>query len=1823
MKKTIIALTIFIAFMPMMMFADSYDVLWKKVEAARQKDLPKTEIQLLKQISAKAQKEKQYGQLLKASLMGASLQVSLSPDSLQPEVERLAEKAKQSEQTDAVLAAVYYNLLGKIYSDYDELGQDHAEKGKSYYALSLKNPTMLAAHQAAEFNPLVEKGIDSRYFNDDLLSVLGFQAEDFQTLNTYYNSVNNREAALITALERAKQAGDKRKMVMLDSLIGQYGDLELCGEVAVERYYVKETCDESFTVEQKINYIDDALKRWGGWKRMNELRNVRQTLTAPLYRVNLPQTTMRPNIPVKLGINVRNITTLTLKMWRLNVTGEADLSVDSDSNYALLRKSIVAGSGQTFTRNYSLATDYEEKTDTLEIPAMQCGVYLMEFSSNDTQAKKRRGVLCVSDLYVVYQPLPDHKIRYAVVSATTGQPVAGAKIKLFQRSRYGKQVQPVTFTCDAKGEYIYSYEQSSPAALYAYTTTDRSFQKVSVWGDFSFYTPNNTQQRLALFTDRSIYRPGQTVKVNAVMYKVVNNVDSKPVAGETFTLQLNDANGKKVSEETLTTDSFGAANAQFTLPTGVLTGSFSIVGVRGRVSFRVEEYKRPTFQVTFDDYKAAYAKGDTVCVKGYAKTYAGVPVQGAKVHYSVTRNQNYWCWWWRNENAYAQLLEGEAVTDDKGAFTVNMPLVFPDSGKGFYNFKVVADVTNTAGESHASELSLPLGDRPTAFNFALPEKIEKQEKLQITFELRNAAGKNIDGEVRYTIDGKNQKKVNANTPVSVDVEALPSGKHTIEAICAGDTVKHELVVFSISDQQPCIATPDWYYLSASEFPRDGGAVHQQVGSSATNTHILYTIIAGKKVLECGTFEVSNALQNRVFTYCDDYGTGILLNYVWVKNGKCYTHSATIAQPLPDKTLKLSWSTFRDQLTPGQKETWTLHVEHSDGKPAEAQLTATLYDMSLDQLRKHQWNFNLHLYRPLPQSNWRGIKSGGYSFDYVKNFKALKVINLDFSHFSDKVWTEYVNLYGNLLYGSGGILYTKDEAVMPEVGANLSKMRSMAVAATADNATLEESSQMAYKATGIGEEAKEEDTEQPSLRENLNETAFFYPALTTDDSGNVSIKFTLPESLTTWRFMGFAHDREMRSGQIESTVVAKKQLMVQPNLPRFVRVGDNTTLTTSVFNVSEQDITGVVRLQLLDPMTEQVVHQEEKPFSVKAGETTSAAFAYVPNSDNTLLICRITAQSNDFSDGEQHYLPVLSNSEWVTNTLPFTQQEVGSQTISLQNLLPKNATQARFTLEYTNNPAWLMVQALPYVGNVNEQNAISLAAAYYANSLGKYLTSQSPRIKSTFSLWKQEQGKETSLMSSLEKDQELKTLVLDETPWVMEAQSESEQKQALVNFFDENAIDNRLATTLRQLQQLQNADGSFSWWKGMDGSPSMTAEVMEFLTRLNQLAGQQSATTSLLQHANSYLSSVVIKEVEELRKQEKEKKPVYIWHAHALQWVYLNALSGRTLTAKEKDAADYLMKYLEKQKLSESLYAKALMAVVLFKSGQTTKAANYAKSLKEYTVYAENMGRYFDTPRAAYSWCDYRIPTQVATIEALQLITPNDGQTIDEMRRWLLQEKRTQAWDTPINSVNAVYAFLNGNTGLLATAEPTRFTLDGQPLSVPQATAGLGYVKTTLDSTTATTLTAEKTSAGTSWGAVYAQFMQPTTDIQSSASGLKVKRQIVGVADKALTVGDRIKVILTIRADRDYDFVQIVDKRAACLEPVERLSGYRNGCYVTPKDCSTNYYFNCMRKGTHIVETEYYLDREGTYTAGSCTVQCAYSPEYYGRAKSEKLSVGGF
>jgi uncharacterized protein YfaS (alpha-2-macroglobulin family) len=441
---------------------------------------------------------------------------------------------------------------------------------------------------------------------------------------------------------------------------------------------------------------------------------------------------------------------------------------------------------------------------------------------------------------------------------------------------------------------------------------------------------------------------------------------------------------------------------------------------------------------------------------------------------------------------------------------------------------------------------------------------------------------------------------------------------------------------------------------------------------------------------------------------------------------------------------------------------------------------------------------------------------------------------------------------------------------------------------------------------------------------------------------------------------------------------------------------------------------------------------------------------------------------------------------------------------------------------------------------------------------------------------------------------------------------------MADFFDENLMQQRLSSAIEKMGKLQNSDGSWSWWPGMRGSTYMTVSISEMLVRLNHMTGEQSETTAMLKKAFSFMNKEMVEMVKEMKRQEKKGMRQSFPSFTALQYLYICTIDGRKQDAETIEAQNYLKKLLKKERKNQSIYEKALSAIIL-------NAPLYVKSLKEYTVYREEMGRYYDTPRAGYSWRDYRIPTQTMAIEAIQRLTPQDTATISEMQRWLLQEKHTQAWDTPINSVDAVYAFMNGNSQALAPQPATRLAIDGKELETSKATAGIGYVKTALPAQGAKTFTAEKTSEGTSWGAVYAQFMQKTSDVKDQTeSGIVVKRELLTTAGKVvnspLKVGDRVKVRITITTDRDLDFVQVTDRRAACMEPVNQLSGYHWGYYCAPRDQSTNFYYDVLPKGKHVLETEYYIDREGEYQTGTCSVQCAYAPEFKGLTKSQTIIV---
>ena len=1840
MKKRSLTIIAILLLIPMWIFGQTYQSLWKQVKNAEDEDLPQTAMKHLAAIEKKANAEKAYGQLMKASLYYAKLQNEVAPDSLKPSVERI--EKEEAATKDPVLRAVYDAVLYRIYRDNHSLSEDDwKEKVEGWRTKALANPDALGKVKDKSYEPFVEIGKDADIYDNDMLSVIGYELKAWDWMHAYYEKTGNRPAACLTALTMLEESEEELDAEVyiekLDSLINQYQDLPVAGELAIARYNQMSNL-YNITAAEKVAYLDMAVERWSQWKRIGQLRNNKARLITSKYSADIPLYVQMPNKEQTIKLyGLRHLSSLTMRVYRTDLKGDNDINPQYKKDYEKIKDHLVEVKEAAQSLTFSYRPEYEIFKDSLQLKGLPAGVYMLEFTTNPGTTVHRL-LYYVTGLRVLAIGNPESSMRYIVVDAQTGQPIKGAKVKITPSYYYDKKDKDedeVTLETNAQGEVSYQFKKERRHDVFAYTRQDEACPSMNASDSYRFYDNNNRREYTHIYTDRAIYRPGQTVQVAAIIYALTDHVNTDAVVDKKMTMTLRDANYKVIAEKSVTTDHYGKCSAEFTLPKGSKNGSFRVSLNGSSQSFRVEEYKRPTFEVSFSEYKEMYKAGDTITVQGKAVSYAGVPVQDAKVKYTVRRRIAYWwmsySWYWnvgyigRGTEA-EELLTKETTTHDDGTFDVMMPMVLPkDDSKTpmFYTFEVEADVTDQAGETHGGTKSMSLGTRPTALTCDVPQRIRRDQIKPVTFYRRNAAGNEIEGTVRYRIDEGKWQEVKANTGINALSSQLKSGEHRLEAACEGDSIKMKFIIFGLDDKKPAIETNDWFYISDSRFPNDGKPVTLQVGSSDPDLYIAYEIMSGSKVIEQGFVRENSSLLNRKFTYNEEYGNGLFLTYAWVKDGKAYQHKTTIGRPLPDKQLTLKWETFRDRLKPGQQEEWRLSIKDKDGKPADAQLMAVLYDKSLDQLAYHYWGFYPNTNTPLPSTSWYVMSFGGSSASGEKAPSTVSVPDLKFSTFDYEAFPE-PRIIGYGLRSMGGRVLMKSAANDMVYESAPAMMAVEEDAAAADQDDDEE----VLKEKEDVQEEKQDDSVQ--LRENMQETAFFYPALVADKEGNVTLKFTLPESLTTWRFMGLAVTPDMNYGRLGGETVAQKDVMIQPNMPRFVRMGDKAQLSARIFNISEQAQQGTARIELLDPETEKVIFTDQQDFTIEAGKTGHATFSFEPDHTYSLLICRMSVKGADFSDGEQHYLPILPDQERVTKSVPFTQHEQGVKAIDLTKLFPEGTAQQKLTVEYTNNPAWLMVQSLATLGQPHETSAIDQAASYYSNMLAMTILKQTPSAKKVFEQWKMESGNETSLNSNLEKNQELKDIILSETPWVNAADRETEQKQRLADFFDENKIDYRLSMAMEKLQNLQQGDGGFSWYPGMPSSPYITMSISEMMARLHVMTGTYGEAERLQERALDFVDDEIVDIVNEMKKREKKGLKPYFPSHMALSWLYVNAIDKRKLSKKAKEASDYLMPLLKKDIKNQTIYEKAMTAIVLLRQGDVQKAHNYVKSLKEYTVYTEEMGRYYDTRRASYSWYSYKIPTEVAAIEAIKYVEPDDTKTIDEMRRWLLQEKRTQMWDTPISSVNAIYAFLFDHANLLATQEATVLAIDQQPIELPKETAGIGYVKTAIQDPKGKEFTATKTSTGTSWGAVYAQFMQKTSEVEDSQSGITVKREIIPLntqnnqntqnTPNTLKVGDRIKVRITIETTRDLDFVQVLDRRAACMEPVHQLSGYHRGAYVSPKDFSTNYYYGGLAKGKYVLETDYFIDRAGTYETGTCTVQCAYSPEYRATAHSATLVV---
>ena len=1494
-------------------------------------------------------------------------------------------------------------------------------------------------------------------------------------------------------------------------------------------------------------------------------------------------------------------------------------------------------------------TDYLNVDTTLTIQAPQAGIYFLKAVPDGKKGVSDGTLMNVTALKTIYRPLPDGTLELVVVDAVSGQPVSEAEVTIYTEKGGGYSPQQ-TYQADKQGTLKLDFLNSNKYWYNAHTAADNAMPILNLWKNDYYYKESKRKEVLQLFTDRSIYRPGQTVYVSGLAYEMEKD-STRVLADKKYTVSLYDANNNETGKVEVRTNGFGSFSGQFVLPSPCLTGYFSLRVADTSVSFKVEEYKRPTFDVTFEPVKVEYQVGDSIEVVGMAKTFAGAPVQNARVHYNISRS---YAWFWRFMGRGSARWEGEAMTDADGKFSV--PVHFEidsdrrESPLWYYTYNIQADVTDGAGETQQANLSLPLGSTSMVLNMDnLPDNLVKEKKLEIKLTAMNLSGEPVDTPVTYQVvemekqkDGQEKEgrkiltgTVEANKSfVPEAIYALPSGNYRLK-LSAKDTQDREctafknFLLFSLNDKRPPFVITDWFYQDGLEFDAASPATIY-IGSSEKNVYLLYDVFAGNKRLESKRIQLSDSVISFRFPYKKEYGDGILVSMAFVKDGRLYSHNAQIMKPAPEKKLQLKWTTFRDKLRPGQEEEWKLTVLYPDGRPAEAEMLATMYDASLDKIYSaHKLDFGVDFHYVVPLTYWNTsyMRNAYLYVDFP--LKRLRAVPLEYSELiipsTGRMEAVVVGYGGSPRAALTGSLKIRGRsaanAVMKqEAVTDMVLQEEMVETSAQENAEMDSSEELA-------------ETGDIQIRENFAETAFFYPQLRTNETGEISISFVLPESLTRWKFMGLAHTRNVDYGKIEATATASKEFMLQPNMPRFVRVGDKANIAASLMNLSDKGVKGTVCMELFNPETEKVFYSQKQKFDVKGGETGHVNFTFEVSDKYAVMACRMVADGDTFSDGEQRYIPVLTDKQWVTETVPLNVNGEGAHTFSLENLFNKHsktASEQRLTVEFTAHPAWYAVQALPVVAHPQNEDALSWATAYYAHSLAAYIVKENPRIKQVFDSWKAQGGTKETFMSNLQKNQELKNILLAETPWLAEATNEAEQKQRIATLFDLNTMNSQLAVSVEKLGELQNADGAWSWYKGMQGSRYVTTQVMEMLVRLNALTHQDadSRMQPMIQKGFEYLGKQAAEEYKSMKEAEKKGAVGIRPSEQVLRYLYICALDGKAPVDEKVNR--YFIDKLSGEGKELTIYEKALGAIILQQAGKVAEAKLFMQSLMEYSVVTDEMGRYFDTPKARYSWFSYKIPTEVAAMEAIQRIT-KDTKAIDEMKRWLLKQKQTQTWETPIATADAVYALMaTGASDLLANTGGVEITLGKEVIRTP-ADDAIGYIKKTVsgDVMNIKKVSVDKEGTGMGWGAVYAQYLESMDQISGQGNGLSVSRQLYK-GDEALNesaplkVGDKITVRLTVKADRDMDFVQIKDDRAACMEPLQAVSGFRwsngLGYYQATKDASTQFFIDQMRKGTYVIEYQVYVNRTGEYQAGIATVQSAYAPEFGGHTGGYRVMV---
>lgn len=1809
----------------------------------------------------------------------------------------------------------FKNYLSKSYQELDNRKQEMKKIALQKYQDMLTGtkdiayfPTLLDWYSLKKIAFLSDNG----FFTKNEL------AENRIKINAVFDELiaqNNGNPRLYFMKEKLTENCDyshcKDKLEQLQNLLksGTEGDYKVViMEEIMNELIVKKKVKEALAV------ADQAKKQYPKSPFLENIKNKENQITNPLLTIRYERQT-QSNLPVHIVAEHKNVSEFSLNIYEVKedfLPFMQYIQSSYDNTFGKIKKNLVRK--ETF--RLVNAGDYQNHKTSLEIKPLPAGAYVAEYHvkgaaqlDNDS---RQNFYFFVSGNRVIYQNKTDRNQlsnEMKLVNSENGKPAANEGLTFYEFVS-NKTLNKIDGKTNESG--VFKFPSTASNAYYRTflirQPKTNDFQIMQVYGNHGTaeeYNPNKQPRLQAqIFTDRAIYRPGQIVYFKVINTKIDKETESV-TAGLKQKITLQDANGQDVSSQDFTTNELGSYHGSFILPKGQLNGIFYLrtdAGSQGYKDFRVEEYKRPKFEVTFDPVKNEYKYGQTIELKGKAMMFSGVALSNTTVNYEIKKHNIRWryFWWYPRGNDNENSILGEARTNEKGEFVIRLDLKKDETLEGIQidNYEINASVTDINGETQSAETQLKVAsvshyikadELNNAFSdenvklkvetrnyneqdlkkpyqvklskLAAPDRIFRGNFRSAVQDLPEFSKEEFISRFPHDLFDKNDEIKNWKTEkIIVERQQQPSAELDLGKLDAGD---YQLELYNIEGKDTIKSSQNFSiwdkgalkfsqktFLSViepkNEFSRGEKAkiyVYSAIPDAMVNVFVQDG--TGKTVSE--THKLKKGVLEYTIDIPKDKGISALnIQFQIVAFNDVQTKSVVLKIKDTEQPLKIETITFRDKLEPGSKEKWSVKVSGNDKEKVNAEVLANMYDMSLDQFAVNSFSWQ-KLY--MPYSLITSYEIGDY-LQQAYYQKRLKYYNGKYVQVPGFNWFDN-DIYAYGTAGNGGRLARNKIAPVP------------APAAVAKEASIDEVVMVGYgqkKAMKVEAQAadaegvldiddqaeQKESLEKVPVRQNLNETAFFYPDLKTDAEGNVSFEFTSPEALTKWKLMFLAHTKDARAAVLEKQVVTQKEFSVTPNYPRFLREGDELNLQSKLSNLTDKKLSGSAELQILDAFTNENITSK---FGINAGaqnfnlsENGNSALTWklkVPDNVSSIIM-KVVAKAGAYSDGEQQAVAVLPNRMLVTDAVPVFVKEGETKTFVLENL--KNTTSTTIsnvsnTLELTTNPIWEIMFSLPSLKNDQNNSADVVFNKWFADVLASEIFRANPKMKTVF----EEYQNKGLLNSNLEKNQELKQLLLEETPWVLESKDENEQMQKLALLFDVNMMRNSISQSWKDLIKLQNPDGGFSWYSGYPSSYGTSLYILKNLGKINswlkdnvkdyQGTEQKELVAKLVQYVDN--------EVSKYWDVKKEN----VWNNWTMDYLDTRNYWEGQYPLKGKGAT---LKSLVKQKAKTAkitdftffgLHRAALLMNDYGLKDVSDKLMNY---LKETSTDTKTQGVYWKQNLNDWGWFGSKVVNHAGALEAFNKLKANDQKFIEEMKIWLVTQKEVNSWGSSRGTSEVIFTILNsGKSWTGAESDKATIVWGGKELS-PQTQAA-GYVKSAVKTDAVdknlATVTITKPGPGIVQGGLSWQYYEDLDKIKSSESYISVTKELYKKiktvngeelqkisSETPLKVGDKVTVKMILNTDRAMEFIHIKDMRAAGFEPVDVLSGYQwknnLGYYQSTKDASANFYIQYMPKGKYVFEYDVVANASGKFSNGITTMQNYYAPQMNSHTKGTTVSI---